>query len=265
VVSTRRRARSLGQNFLVDRNILGVIERLAELGPRDVVLEIGGGPGVLSERLASRAEHVHIVEVDRSLEPGLRDVLAPFDNVSLHIGDALELDLASLEPAPGKVVANLPYGIAATVILRTIEELPSVQSWVVMVQREVGERLAATAGTRAYGVPSVLAQLACDIRVLRGVARTVFRPIPNVDSVLVGLQRARPGPDPLLRALVHDAFAHRRKALAGSLALARRDDQGSQIRARARDALVQLGHPADERAERLTPEEFRELAARLSA
>jgi 16S rRNA (adenine1518-N6/adenine1519-N6)-dimethyltransferase len=265
VVSTRRRARSLGQNFLVDRNILGVIERLAELGPGDVVLEIGGGLGVLSERLASRVEHVHIVEVDRSLEPDLRGVLAPFDNVSLHIGDALELDLASLEPRPGKVVANLPYGIAATVILRTIEELPSVESWVVMVQREVGERLAATAGTRAYGAPSVLAQLACEVRVLRGVARTVFRPVPNVDSVLVGLQRARPGPDPTLRALVHDAFAHRRKALAGSLALARRDDQGSQIRARAREALVALGHPADERAERLAPEEFRQLAARLSA
>ena len=91
-------------------------------------------------------------------------MLAPFDNVTLHIGDALELDLAALDPPPTKVVANLPYGVAATVILRTIDELPSVASWVVMVQREVGERLAATPGTSAYGAPSVLAQLACEVK-----------------------------------------------------------------------------------------------------
>src|SRR5207302_8119817 len=115
---------------------------------------------------------------------------------------------------------NLPYGVAATVILRTIECLPSVRSWVVMVQREVGERLAAAPGSAAYGAPSVLAQLACQVRVLRSVSRNVFRPVPNVDSALVGLQRSGPAPDPALRQLVHAAFAHRRKALAGSLALA---------------------------------------------
>jgi 16S rRNA (adenine1518-N6/adenine1519-N6)-dimethyltransferase len=251
----------LGQNFLVDRNILDVIERLADLGPDDVVLEIGGGPGILSERLASRAAFVHVVEVDRRLEDELRGALADFDNVALHLVDALELDLGALSPTPDKVVANLPYGIAATVILRTIDELPGVSSWVVMVQREVGERLAAAPGTAAYGVPSVLAQLACDVRVLRPISRNVFRPVPNVDSVLVGLTRLGPGPDAELRALVHDAFAHRRKALAGSLALASGRD--SRIRERAREALVALGHPADERAERLSPEEFRSLAARL--
>ncbi len=139
----------LGQNFLVDRNILDVIERLAELAADDVVLEVGGGEGVLSERLAERVAHVHVVELDRALEPGLRERLADYDNVSLWMGDALELDLAALSPAPGKVVANLPYGIAATFILRTIDELPSVTSWVVMVQREVGERLAASPGHAA--------------------------------------------------------------------------------------------------------------------
>src|SRR5437660_10500633 len=118
------------------------------------------------------------------------------------------------------MVANLPYSVAATVILRTIDELPSVQSWVVMVQREVGERLAAAPGTSAYGVPSVLAQLACEVRVLRAVGRTVFRPVPRVDSVLVGLRRTGPGVPDGVRRLVHGAFAHRRKALAGSLALA---------------------------------------------
>jgi 16S rRNA (adenine1518-N6/adenine1519-N6)-dimethyltransferase len=259
----RADGRRLGQNFLVDRNILGVIERLADLSPEDVVLEIGGGEGVLSERLAGEVAHLHVVEVDRRLEEGLRDVLSGFENVTLWMVDALSLDLAALEPAPTAVVANLPYSIAATVILRTIDELASVVRWVVMVQREVGERLAASVGDSAYGVPSVLAQLACEVRVLRPVARTVFRPVPRVDSVLVGLRR-RPGAaalDRAVRALVHDAFAHRRKALAGSLALA--GDAPPGVRERARSALIAMGHPPDERAERLAPEEFRELAARL--
>jgi 16S rRNA (adenine1518-N6/adenine1519-N6)-dimethyltransferase len=256
-----RRSRTLGQNFLVDRNILDVIERLAALGPDDVVLEIGGGLGVLSERIAAQARHLHVVEVDRRLEQRLRATLAPFGNVSLHIADALEFPFGGLAPPPDKLVANLPYGIAATAILRTIDELPGVRSWVVMVQREVGERLAASAGSAAYGVPSVLAQLACEVKLLRPVSRTVFRPVPNVDSVLVGLRRHGPGADPPLRALIHDAFAHRRKALAGSLALARRAEP--DVRERARAALVELGEPPDARAERLSPEQFRELAARL--
>jgi 16S rRNA (adenine1518-N6/adenine1519-N6)-dimethyltransferase len=255
--------RRLGQNFLVDRNILDVIERLAGVGADDVVLEIGGGQGVLSERLCGEVAHLHVVEVDRRLEDGLRDVLAGCSNVTLWMADALDLDLFRLDPAPTAVVANLPYSIAATVILRTIEELPSVLTWVVMVQREVGERLAASVGEAAYGAPSVLAQLVCEVRVLRPVARTVFRPVPRVDSVLVGLTRVREAPGPGVRSLVHDAFAHRRKALAGSLALAPGALPG--VRERARAALVEMGHPADERAERLSPEEFRELTARLSA
>src|SRR4051794_32890296 len=169
-----RPKRDLGQNFLVDSNILGVIERAAELGPDDVVLEIGGGLGVLSEHLAARVAHVHVVEVDRALEPALRDALDPFANATLHIGDALRLDLAALHPAPGKVVANLPYGIAASAILKTIEELPGAALWVAMAQREVGERLAARPGTSAYGLPSVLAQPACEGRVLRGATRRGF-------------------------------------------------------------------------------------------
>ncbi|MGI8413195.1 MAG: 16S rRNA (adenine(1518)-N(6)/adenine(1519)-N(6))-dimethyltransferase RsmA [Solirubrobacteraceae bacterium] len=257
-----RRVRTLGQNFLVDRNILDVIERLAALGPQDVVLEIGGGLGVLSERIAALAGHLHVVEVDARLAPGLNDALARFSNVTVRIADAMKLDLAALDPPPDKVVANLPYAIAATVVLRTIDELPTVSEWVVMVQREVGERLAAVPGTAAYGVPSVLAQMACEVRVLRPIARTVFRPVPNVDSVLVGLRRTTPAAAPQLRSLVHDAFAHRRKALGGSLALAPGAQPG--VRARARDALVALGHPPDERAERLSPAEFRALAQRLS-
>ena len=206
---------------------------------------------------------MHVIELDRGLEPACARCWRRSRNTELHIADALSVDLGALAPAPGKVVANLPYGVAATVILRTIDELPSVQSWVVMVQREVGERFAAAPGSSAYGVPSVLAQLACEVRVLRAVGRGVFRPVPNVDSVLLGLRRRGLGASTAVNALVHDAFAHRRKALAGSLALAPGAPPG--IRDRAREALVEMGHPADERAERLAPDEFVELAARLAA
>ena len=256
-----RPKRDLGQNFLIDSNILGVIEREARLQPDDVVLEIGGGLGVLSEFLAPRVAHVHVVELDRLLEPALRDAADPFDNVTLHIADAMKLDLRGLRPAPTKVVANLPYGIAAGAILRTIEELPEVRRWVGMVQKEVGERFAAAPGTSAYGVPSVLAQLACRVQVLRPVSRAVFTPVPNVDSVLVGLERTGPAPEPALRDLVNAAFAHRRKALPGSLALAPGAQQG--VRDRARAALVALGHPPDVRAERLAPQDFAALQETL--
>jgi 16S rRNA (adenine1518-N6/adenine1519-N6)-dimethyltransferase len=258
-----RPKRDLGQNFLVDSNILGVIERAAELEPDDVVLEIGGGLGVLTEHLAPRGAHVHVVELDRALEPALRDAIAPFSNVTLHLADAMRLDLRALDPAPTKVVANLPYGIAAGAILRTIEDLDGVQRWVGMVQKEVGERFAAAPGSDAYGVPSVLAQLACEVRVLRPVSRSVFTPVPNVDSVLVSLRRTGPAPAPALRELVSAAFAHRRKALAGSLALA--PDAPPGIRDRARSALGQLGHPPDVRAERLSPQDFRALYETLNA
>jgi 16S rRNA (adenine1518-N6/adenine1519-N6)-dimethyltransferase len=253
-----RPKRDLGQNFLIDSNILGVIARGAELGPEDVCLEIGGGLGVLSEYLAERCAFVHVVELDRSLEPALRDALDPHPNTQLHLGDALHMDVSTLDPAPAKVVANLPYGIAASSIIKTIEELPSVTRWVAMVQKEVGERFAAKPGTSAYGVPSVLAQLACDVKVLRGVSRTVFHPVPNVDSVLVVLERVGDAPDPFLHKLVHAGFAHRRKALARSLAISAQLD-----RDRVRAALEELGLPADVRAERLSPEQFRALADAL--
>jgi 16S rRNA (adenine1518-N6/adenine1519-N6)-dimethyltransferase len=256
-----RPKRDLGQNFLIDSNILDVIARAAELDPADVVLEVGGGLGVLSEHLAERVAHVHVVELDRGLEPALRDALDPHPNTTLHLADAVKLDLAALDPPPTKVVANLPYGVAATVILRTITDLPGVATWVAMVQREVGERFAAAAGSAAYGVPSVLAQLACDVKVLRPVSRTVFHPVPNVDSVLVRLTRRGPAPEPALRALVQRGFAHRRKALARSLALAPQAPPG--IRDHARAALEAIGKPPDARAEQLAPADWRALYAEL--
>jgi 16S rRNA (adenine1518-N6/adenine1519-N6)-dimethyltransferase len=253
--------RELGQNFLIDDNILGVIGRAAELAPDDVVLEVGGGLGVLSEYLAPRVRHLHVVEVDRSLEPPLAEALAPFANATLHLADAVKLDLAALDPAPGKVVANLPYGVAATVLIKSIAELPEATVWVAMVQREVGDRLAAAPGGKSYGATSVLAQLACDVRFLRKVPRTVFHPEPNVESALVLMRRRAPAPAPEVTALVHAAFAHRRKTLAGSLALA--PGAGSHLRDTARDALDALGRPRDARAEQLAPGDWPRLAAAI--
>jgi 16S rRNA (adenine1518-N6/adenine1519-N6)-dimethyltransferase len=259
--------RELGQNFLIDSNILGVIERAAGLDREDVVLEIGGGLGVLSEYLAERVSHVHVVEVDERLREALEDATHRHLNVTVHWGDAMRIDLLALSPAPSKVVANLPYGIAAGVLLRTIEELQRVEVWVAMVQREVGERLAADPGSRIYGTPSVIAQLECEVEVVRVIPRTVFYPAPNVDSVLVRLKRRAPiaGPSAAspasVRALVSGAFAHRRKTLAGSLVLS--GGMSALTRGQVRDALEELGQPADARAERLSPEDFRALATLL--
>jgi 16S rRNA (adenine1518-N6/adenine1519-N6)-dimethyltransferase len=255
--------RDLGQNFLIDSNILGVIERAAELGRDDVVLEIGGGLGVLSEHLAERVGHLHVIEIDERLREALTDATGPHANVTVHWADAMTIDLGGLRPSPTKVVANLPYGIAAGVLLRTVEDLAGVTRWVAMAQREVGERLAAAPGTGAYGTPSVIAQLACEVEVVRAIPRTVFHPVPNVDSVLVSMRRRASGGSlsPALRGLVAGSFAHRRKTLAGSLALSGRAPGRS--REQVRDALQRLGHPADVRAERLAPDQFRELARLL--
>jgi 16S rRNA (adenine1518-N6/adenine1519-N6)-dimethyltransferase len=250
--------RELGQNFLIDDNILGVIGRAAELAQDDVVLEVGGGLGVLSEFLAARVGYLHVVEVDRTLERPLADALAPFANTTLHMADAVALDLTTLDPPPGKVVANLPYGVAATVLLKSIAELPEAVLWVAMVQREVGERLAAAPGSKAYGATSVLSQLACEVQVARRVPRTVFYPEPNVDSVLVLMRRRAPAPPPELTALVHAGFAHRRKALAGSIALV--PGAPDDLRDQTRTALTEIGHPADARAERLAPDDWPRLA-----
>jgi 16S rRNA (adenine1518-N6/adenine1519-N6)-dimethyltransferase len=255
--------RELGQNFLIDDNILRVIGAAAELAADDVVLEVGGGLGVLSEFLAPQVAHLHVVEVDRSLEQPLREALAPFGNATLHLADAVKLDFAELEPTPTKVVANLPYGVAATVLLKSIAELPDAGLWVAMVQREVAERLAAAPGGKSYGATSVLAQLSCEVRFVRRVSRRVFHPEPNVDSALVVIRRRAPAPSDELVALVHAAFAHRRKALAGSVALSPGAVEG--IREAARTALEELGHPADARAEALPPEDWPRLAEKLGA
>jgi 16S rRNA (adenine1518-N6/adenine1519-N6)-dimethyltransferase len=258
-VSTRAK-KQLGQHFLADENILGVIGRLAELDETDVVLEIGPGRGVLTTYLAERVAEVHAIELDRSLEPGLRDALAGRSNVELQFGDALAVDLAALEPAPTKLVANLPYNVATPLVAESLDGLPSVELWCVMVQREVADRFFAEPETKAYGAVSVLVQLAAERTGFHPVSRNVFRPRPNVDSALVAFRRrgTLPGDYPHLKAVVGAAFAHRRKQLPNSLELA-----GLASREEAAAALARIGREPATRAEALAPEEFLALANAL--
>ncbi len=247
--------KSLGQHFLTDANILDVIVRLAELGPDDVVLEIGPGLGILTEVLAGRCRHVHAVELDRRLEPSLSHVAAAA-NVSLVWGDALRLDLSRLEPAPTKLVANLPYNVATPIVAESLSGLPTVELWCVMVQREVADRFFAVPSTKAYGAVSVLIQLAAVRIGFHPVSRTVFRPPPKVESAIVAFRRV-PLPEDFarVRLVVEAAFAHRRKTLANSLQLA-----GLAAREDAVAALAELGLDPSVRAEALAPPVFVDLA-----
>ncbi|HXZ56231.1 MAG TPA: 16S rRNA (adenine(1518)-N(6)/adenine(1519)-N(6))-dimethyltransferase RsmA [Gaiellaceae bacterium] len=252
--------KELGQHFLVDENLLGVIGRLAELGPEDVALEVGPGHGVLTAYLAERVARVHAIELDRSLEAALAERLATHANVELHFGDALRLELASLDPAPTKLVANLPYNIATPLVVESLDGLPTVGLWCVMVQREVADRFFAQPSTKAYGAVSVLVQLAAERTGLHAVSRTAFRPRPNVDSALVAFRRRDlPADFPRVKELVGAAFAHRRKRLANSLELA-----GLAPRDRASAALGAIGRDPGARAEELTPSEFVTLAEALA-
>ena len=214
-----------------------------------MALEIGPGLGVLTRYLAQHVAHVHAVELDRSLEPHLAE-LASEPNVDVHWGDALALDVAAFRPAPTKLVANLPYNVATPIVAESLAGLPSLELWCVMVQREVADRFFAEPSTKAYGAVSVLVQLAARRTGFHPVARTVFRPPPNVDSALVAFRRLplpdrlRPGEDDrrgLVRAPPQDApelgCAGRLRAARASGRSARGDraasrDPGRSARAR---------------------------------
>lgn len=256
--------RRLGQNFLIDDNILRLIDRQAELSGKDVVLEIGGGLGVLSEYLAERAAFVHVIEIDDRLRPALEEAVGDRDNARLAFGDAATLDFATLDPAPDKLIANLPYGVAATVVIKAFHELPGLELACFMVQREVADRLTAAPGGKLYGASSVLVQAVGGGASMRKLSRNIFHPVPNVDSALVTLRRAAPTPEPGFTELVHDAFAHRRKPLPGSLALAHRGRADAEtVKTRAAEALTRIGHNPDTRAERLSAADFLRLYEEL--
>ena len=246
-----RAKKELGQHFLVDENVLGVIGRLAELEERDVVLEIGPGLGVLTTFLADRVRQVYAVELDRSLGPQLVERIAGRPNVELRFGDALQLDLRQAAPGAAKVVANLPYNIATPLVAESLDGLPDVELWCVMVQREVADRFFAAPSTKAYGAVSVLIQLVAERTGFHPVSRNVFRPRPNVESAIVAFRRiALPEDFAHVKRVVEAAFAHRRKKLANSLQLAGVDTGGVRV--------------PDVRAEELTPAQFVELARELA-
>ena len=254
-----RAKKELGQHFLVDENILGVIGRLAELEDDDVVLEVGPGLGVLTTYLADRVGQVYAIELDASLGPRLVDRLAGRPNVVLRFGDALQLDLAAEAPGANKLVANLPYNIATPLIVESLDRLPELVHWTVMVQREVADRLFARPSTKAYGAVSVLVQLVAERTGFHPVSPTVFRPRPNVDSALVAFRRTGLPPDFRgVKRVVEGSFAHRRKRLANSLELA-----GVAGRPQAEEAIARLGKLPTVRAEELEPPEFLLLAEAL--
>jgi 16S rRNA (adenine1518-N6/adenine1519-N6)-dimethyltransferase len=251
-----RPKRDLGQHFLTDPNILAVAGRLAGLSPEDVVLEVGAGLGMLTTYLADRAAHVHAVELDRSLEAALRGALGERRNVDLVFGDALTLPLHELDPPAGKLVANLPYQVATPVVVESLDGLPTVGLWVVMVQREVAARFFAEPGTKSYGAVSVLIRLTAERTGFHPVSRTVFHPPPNVDSALVAFRRTRAWGEEYawLKRVVQAAFSHRRKTLANALALAGLDPS----------RLGAAGIDLRARAETLSPGDFVRLAEALA-
>ncbi len=216
-------SRALGQNFVADPNTVRRIVRLAEVGPGDAVVEIGPGVGSLTTALAEAGAEVTAVELDRHLVAVLQEVVVPLGVRVVH-GDALEVDWAELLAGHDRwaLVANLPYNVATTIVLDLLDHVPAIDPMLVMVQREVGERLAAAPGTPAYGIPSVKVALWATAQVVARVPPTVFVPQPRVESVLVRLRR-RPSPavdvdHGALMALVRQAFGQRRKMLRRSLA-----------------------------------------------
>jgi 16S rRNA (adenine1518-N6/adenine1519-N6)-dimethyltransferase len=218
-----RPSRALGQNFLADPNTAERIARIAGVGAGDRIVEIGPGLGSLTLALAATGSDVLAVELDRHLLPVLQRVVEDVPNITVELGDALTYDFESRLDGNGwHCVSNLPYNVATPVVLRLLTDVPQIDRFVVMVQREVGERLAAEPGSRIYGAPSVRVAYHATARLCGAVPASVFVPRPKVESVLVCLER-RPTPPvdvpsvDLMFELVHAGFAQRRKMLRRSL------------------------------------------------
>jgi len=258
-----RPRRSLGQNFVADANTVRRVARLADIGPGTAVVEIGAGLGALTLALAETGASVVAVEVDPHLVPVLREQVEPL-GVRVVEGDALSLDWSAVlgppagaDGGPWTLVANLPYNVAVPVVLRVLDEAPAIVSMLVMVQREVGERLAADPGTKAYGAVTVKVDYHATARVVGAVPASVFVPRPKVESVLVRIVR-RPAvavaPDTVaparLFALVRAGFGQRRKMLRRALA--------GLVPA---EAFALAGIDPEARAENLSVQEWGRLAA----
>ena len=252
-----RLKKSLGQTFVVDPNTIRKVVAIANVGADDHVLEIGAGAGSLTVALAAAARRVTAIEIDQRLAPVLAEVTGSLGNVDLLMGDAMELDLEA--GGPTRVVANLPYNIAASVVLRVLGDAPSIADLTVMTQREVGERLAARAGSDPYGLTSVLVAFHGSAEVAGRISRNAFFPVPGVDSVIVKIERrAEPEVDrETFYRLVKAAFGQRRKTLRQSLAMV----AGSP--AEAEKLLSGAGLDPGARAEEIPPAGFVALARRF--
>ena len=255
-----RLSRALGQNFLADPNTARRIVRLAAVEAGDHVLEIGPGLGSLTVALAEAGASVTSLELDRHMMPALEEVVAGLPNVRVVQGDALTPDLTALiaqRSGDWKLVANLPYNVATPMVARVLENAPTVRSLLVMVQREVGERLAASAGGKDYGAISVKVAYYGHAKVVGSVPRTVFMPEPNVDSALIRIDRhalapvSVPSPEALF-ALVRTGFAQRRKMLRRALQ--------PQLGERTIEVLERAGIDPQARAESLDLEAWAALA-----
>ncbi|MGF1470241.1 MAG: 16S rRNA (adenine(1518)-N(6)/adenine(1519)-N(6))-dimethyltransferase RsmA [Rubrobacteraceae bacterium] len=248
----------LGQHFLKDPNTARIVAR--GVTGEDVVLEIGPGRGFLTAVLAGRAKLVHAVELDPDLLPILDAAVGRKDNVRLHAGDALSFDYATLDPVPGKLVANLPYNIASPLILKLLEEHPRIDVLRFMVQYEVAARMAARRGGKDYGAYAVLVQLLAEVGIEHKVSPRVFDPPPRVNSAVVEMRRRgvglRPGEYEGVKRLVLAAFKSRRKQLSNNLP--------EPAKRRAPPALRSIGHGPAARAEELAPEDFLKLYRELS-
>lgn len=219
--------KSLGQNFLIDDNIIDKIVGGSLAGQRDKVIEVGPGIGTLTRELASRSEKVMVVEIDKKLIPILGDTLSDFDNVTIVNEDIMKADIKdlidkNLDGGPVKLVANLPYYITTPIIMRFLEEDINVTDIVVMVQKEVAERMNANPGKKDFGALSVAVQFYCDTEIVAKVPRHLFVPQPNVDSIVIAL-RVRPErkykveDEDLFFKIVKASFGQRRKTLLNSL------------------------------------------------
>ena len=257
-----RPSKSLGQNFVVDANTCLKIARMAGVEASDRVVEIGPGLGSLTLALLSFTKNVTAIELDKRLASKLQDTLRTHGSEEIEIINQDALEVRSLEKQPNKLVANLPYNVSVPVLLTFLERFPSIQSGVVMVQYEVAERLAAKPGSKSYGVPSAKATWWCDVQLRDSVSRTVFWPIPNVDSALLTFQRHKPSGEPIgseeLRtvtfALIDAAFGKRRKMLRAALA----GLIGSSAKAEA--VLAKAGIDPTARGESLDITQFAEIA-----
>jgi 16S rRNA (adenine1518-N6/adenine1519-N6)-dimethyltransferase len=252
--------KAAGQNFVVDANTVRRIVAAAELSQHDLVLEVGPGLGSLTLALASAVRQVVAVEIDAGLVAALREVLAGCDNVRIVHADALAIDLGALVAGgPARLVANLPYNVATPIVMHAMEE-EAISDAFVMVQREVGERWAASPGDRRYAGVSLKLALLAHVEVVMTIPRAVFHPIPNVDSVMVRVIRRVDAPDlqayRRMAALVDSAFAQRRKTLRNTLASVAPSDV---VAAAAEAAGIDLSA----RAETLAVEDIRRLDAAL--